>query len=486
MSDGLLDRSAGARRAAEYRPLQGDLIATADGQLGLIVYTFAGGNLHTGATSFYAFFHSQGGQAAAKVFDQLFGIYGRQWWASNELRRIVFAEEYDRLLPVQLTLRTIDPATNPTLIQAGQTNSLTLRHLRPGQPVQLVGLRVIKQQAERLTLYAAPPAGERSAPLRIRLQDPAAAAYQPGDLLPPHAAVIESTRWESLVASAQAAISSFDTSAEHFVVEGVSYRNPLLRLTATLDLAQDVRVSIVHGDLNLQNILVEPASSFAWLIDFAETHRGPTLLDLQRMEVQVLAKLLGRLPRPTQGAGLVASLLDALHTTTPTLASPVPALQEPYTLLVTLREWARQFLVDDRQWDEYYRGLLLALIGALKFDELDNAARALVLVGAAKASELIGKPLATPVDPAPGQPPYKGLQAFDVADADLFFGREQLINDILAHLQQEPFLAIVGPSGSGKSSLVRAGLSAALVNQATDPATWAVTILTPTAQPLPT
>lgn len=468
--------------------LQGDLLTGADGQLGLIVYSFAGGNLHTGANSFATFFQTHGGQAAARVFDHLLGSYGRQWWASNELRRIVYAEEYDRLLPVQLVLRAVDTSANvtvdtqvsPVLIRAGETSSLLLRTLRPGQRVQLEGLRVVKTQADRLTLHADPPPGERSAPLRLRLAQ-ATASYQPGDLLPVQAALVETTRWELLAASAQAALASFDADQDRFVVQGVPYLNPLRYLTATLDRTEDLRVSIVHGDLNLQNILVDPVSTFAWLIDFAETHRGPTLFDLQRMEVQVIAKLLlPYLPRSTQAAALLASLLDTLHTPVPTLLCPVPALQESYTLLVTLREWARQFLVDDRQWAEYYRGLLLALIGALKFDELDVTARGLVLVGAAKAAELLDKPLTTPIDPAPGQPPYKGLQAFDRTDAELFFGREQLIGELLAHVQQEPFLAIVGPSGSGKSSLVRAGLGAALASQPT----WSVTLITPTAQPL--
>src|SRR5215217_2618851 len=66
--------------------------------------------------------------------------------------------------------------------------------------------------------------------------------------------------------------------------------------------------------------------------------------------------------------------------------------------------------------------------------------------------------------PAPGFAPYKGLLFFDEADADLFFGREVLtahLTDRITDLASDAstcFLAIVGASGSGKSSLVRAGL----------------------------
>ena len=62
--------------------------------------------------------------------------------------------------------------------------------------------------------------------------------------------------------------------------------------------------------------------------------------------------------------------------------------------------------------------------------------------------------------------PYKGLRAFQVADAQDFFGREKLTAKLLTRLQEsvdyQRFLAIVGPSGSGKSSVVRAGLIPAL------------------------
>ena len=62
--------------------------------------------------------------------------------------------------------------------------------------------------------------------------------------------------------------------------------------------------------------------------------------------------------------------------------------------------------------------------------------------------------------------PFKGLRAFNEADADNFFGRETLIQQLLARLGEggelSRFLAVIGPSGSGKSSVVRAGLLPAL------------------------
>jgi hypothetical protein len=61
------------------------------------------------------------------------------------------------------------------------------------------------------------------------------------------------------------------------------------------------------------------------------------------------------------------------------------------------------------------------------------------------------------------QPPvtseFQGLTPFQEDDAQFFFGREQVLERLLRGLRQEPrFLAVLGPSGSGKSSLILAGL----------------------------
>ncbi|MFD9336611.1 hypothetical protein ACFWBF_19740 [Streptomyces sp. NPDC060028] len=71
--------------------------------------------------------------------------------------------------------------------------------------------------------------------------------------------------------------------------------------------------------------------------------------------------------------------------------------------------------------------------------------------------------------PAPGRCPYPGLEAFRVEDADVFFGRDRMTERVLAALgsraestDRPALLVLVGASGSGKSSLLNAGLLAGL------------------------
>lgn len=73
----------------------------------------------------------------------------------------------------------------------------------------------------------------------------------------------------------------------------------------------------------------------------------------------------------------------------------------------------------------------------------------------AAAPEVSGTPSMTEI-----RNPFKGLRAFQEVDADDFFGREDLVERLITTLDSNRLVAVVGPSGSGKSSAVKAGLSA--------------------------
>ena len=80
--------------------------------------------------------------------------------------------------------------------------------------------------------------------------------------------------------------------------------------------------------------------------------------------------------------------------------------------------------------------------------------------------------------------PYKGLQSFAEADAELFFGREALVTQLAEQITEHRFLALVGPSGSGKSSVVKAGLIPALRAGITPTSQdWFITHMLPGAHP---
>jgi DNA-binding SARP family transcriptional activator len=86
---------------------------------------------------------------------------------------------------------------------------------------------------------------------------------------------------------------------------------------------------------------------------------------------------------------------------------------------------------------------------------------------------------------AVGGPPYLGLQTFEERHAQWFFGRSADVVRALERLADARFLALIGPSGSGTSSLARAGLVVALRDGALpDADTWDIHVLRPGPDPL--
>jgi hypothetical protein len=81
----------------------------------------------------------------------------------------------------------------------------------------------------------------------------------------------------------------------------------------------------------------------------------------------------------------------------------------------------------------------------------------------------------------PGQP-FRGLSPFRAEDREFFFGRETLVQELLAKLKAYNFLAVLGPSGSGKSSVVLAGVAPHLRQQ--EPGLQVIDDLTPGTTPL--
>ena len=104
--------------------------------------------------------------------------------------------------------------------------------------------------------------------------------------------------------------------------------------------------------------------------------------------------------------------------------------------------------------------------------------------------------------PVAGQAPFKGLEYFDEEDETRFFGREKLVGQLTTRLRENHFLAVIGASGSGKSSVVRAGLIPVLrhgepllpqrwgeeegtaILPPNNSRTWPIHIITPTDEPL--
>ncbi|MGO9452938.1 MAG: hypothetical protein ACLQDV_18155 [Candidatus Binataceae bacterium] len=86
----------------------------------------------------------------------------------------------------------------------------------------------------------------------------------------------------------------------------------------------------------------------------------------------------------------------------------------------------------------------------------------------------------------PLENPFPGLRAFEPTETHLFFGRDGQSDELLRLLGHNRFVAVVGTSGSGKSSLVRAGMLPALRGgyMAEAGSSWRVAVMRPGGQPV--
>ncbi len=75
--------------------------------------------------------------------------------------------------------------------------------------------------------------------------------------------------------------------------------------------------------------------------------------------------------------------------------------------------------------------------------------------------------------------PYRGLLAFQEQDRDYFFGRERFVETLFRVVHQQPLVALIGASGSGKSSVVFAGL----IPQLREAGIWLIESFRPQSQP---
>ncbi|MEV4382979.1 AAA family ATPase [Streptosporangium sp. NPDC049644] len=148
-------------------------------------------------------------------------------------------------------------------------------------------------------------------------------------------------------------------------------------------------------------------------------------------------------------------------------------------------------LGDRQAWDAAYRDLLLRMAGARSINR--SAAEAAGRLRSMRpASGDFADEAGTSDGDSGGICPYRGLEAFGPEDAPFYFGRVRLIGDLLDRVAEKVTssgpLMVTGPSGSGKSSLLRAGLTSALTteNQPSDNAGTRARVLylTPGADPV--
>ncbi len=389
--------------------LQGRPILPAESLWGGLRYSLVGGGTFAVQSLHDYYQTAEIDELCAVLENRLFAIMGQNWWLDNRAQRsFQMQTDYDRLLPVNLLIKPLDspPPDEARLIEPGKT--LPLIDIDAGQRVQISGYIITEVDPERgqvtLNLPPAPP-GQLPASYRLRLDNvPDVARYRAGHIIDSLHGEVIATRHSLLLDHARRAVGqTVDVAAERLALpDGSSLPNPLLRYQTLLQDFLTVKISTLHGDLNLENILIDPATREVSLIDFATVCQGHALRDLLRLETEVVIMLLPPLlARAGLSPGAIYSLYEQLHQVIlypdRPLNLPIPTLAKPFRMLQAIRKMARKCLFDPDDWREYYQGLSLYLLGALKIKRLARLPTAplpgqVAFWGAAAAQQLLEDP----------------------------------------------------------------------------------------------
>ncbi len=279
------------------------------------------------------------------LLSRLLELFGPNWWLQRKPYNFHLALEYDRVLPTHLVLEPaegkgalLDGHTAPSRLDFRPGDLLTLRHF------PYVELR---PDGRSLSLQGEPPAGHP--PLRLRWLSTRRPEGETGRVV--------STRRTLL----QGFVQDFDL---------LGLPDPLPHLPALLEQTIQGSQSTIHGDLNLENILIGPGSVL-WLIDFASTRDGHTLFDFAHLSAEIIAHILA--PQIASPADFAALLRNPQ-------ASPHAPL---YALLETMQQIAARCLFNPDRPAEFDLALTLACLGALKYTNLDRHAKHLLYLTAA-------------------------------------------------------------------------------------------------------
>lgn len=290
------------------------------------------------------------------LLEKLFDTFGPNWWMQRRPYTFRLAQEYDRMLPAHYV---IQPGAGRGKVMDGKQPPARAS-LEVGERVILRGFSHTERRADGQSLSLRGEATPGQPPIRVRwlgLSDPNGAAGR-------------------VVATRQTLLEEFTAG---FDLLGMP--DPLQKLPSLLDERLSGTQSTIHGDLNLENILVGPGGfgpqGFVWLIDFAQTRDGHPLYDFAHLEAEIIAHIIApQMSTPGEYLNL--------------LQNPADARQNPYyALRFTLQAIAARCLFNPAQPREYELALYMACLGALKFNNLNAHVKHMLYLTAACTGQAV-------------------------------------------------------------------------------------------------
>lgn len=362
----------------------------------LIRSTLEGG---TEAVTLHDYLINGDGRDINNILEKVFGRPNA--WVPRKQGPIEYYEYYDRFLCEHVYVDGLyvdGTVKNATVVNADElmrSVQTLFKQLKSAQIIELRNFFVekneksVESQYTELTLRPSSEPPEKTTfrhKLKYRLTTDQPLPDSENQLVPQLFGQNPRVRYDILLDYAKESIPRINKRST-FKYSGLNFPNPVYHEYVHKLLYKDadpVYVGLTHGDLNLRNILIETANKnehgqvdtrdnsidLVWLIDFYHTNNGPVLLDFQWLEVQVIIWLVSPVQHTISANNLIY-FFKALHCwENIDLSKKIHTkLQKPYNILRHLRKFAEKFLASS-DWSEYYHGLVLCLLGALRFRKL--------------------------------------------------------------------------------------------------------------------
>jgi hypothetical protein len=340
------------------------------GSRAALQYTFVGSPAHAPVSLREFALTKPAAETGNLIARQLFETFGPTWWLQRKPYAFSLRTEYDRLLPVELVLEPHQGPLDENVLELAEGN---IGEFQPGQVLRLRGANVLEVRPGRRTITLGWKSQNREDLHRVRVSAIESGHLEAGDRLAAFTGVVLARRRDLLEAEVRDMFPSFRPNQGVIEIAGRRYPNPLNAYENLLRQRIQGTSAVIHGDLNLENILIGPGE-LMWLIDFAGTREGHTLMDFVRLEVELVTQVCAeRFHADRVG---VDAFVQALEWTETGRSNGVGVVESTAQLLTAVRGVARRCLRDPEDLSELWMALGLAYLGALKFDSLNELASA--------------------------------------------------------------------------------------------------------------
>ena len=311
---------------------------------------------------------------------------------------------YDLALPINLLLKQTSAETPAETILTPDRQSEQL--IDRGQFVKIQGFQITEIDHEKklltLDLPKITPPHFRSEKVpthyRVRVQiSYEGHSFEVGQIITtPIVGVVQKTRSSMLNEYASEAFGEPTShTPKELLFADTHVPNPLALLPALLSKRIPMKIGHIHGDLNLENILIlgDQGQLHVKLIDMANARLDHILHDLLRMESNLIFHLVAPVLEKDRTLKMI-SLLDFFRSLREAAlgrkdSNALPAtLKNLFEIIWHIREQAKALLAND-SWDEYDRGLAIYLIGGLKFRNLTPHAKQVAFWSAAVCLKIL-------------------------------------------------------------------------------------------------